>query len=294
MPGPMQAKAPNSGREPAALTPFDFYRELKRGAKMYDGPVGRWWLYQNQSAAHRLAYRETAKWIRAAVRTEPAAITDFACGSGEMLVQLRKLFPLAQLRGIDGSSLMLEQARKRLESLRPRAEGVTLFAHANLPTVGLASASEDLVVFMFPNLAGVADTLLTTDERRVATYFSLTRDPDEEPTPEHDDPADQYEGLCVDRAAANNIRRILKPGGSFIKVEYADCGRDEMTKLSLQRLAFETGSLAERVEGVRLRKVFRLAKSQFFASRVVEDVAAQTGNESDLRGGYSVERFVAV
>jgi len=294
MADPMQAKPASSSREPAALTPFDFYRELKRGAKMYDGPVGRWWLYQNQSAAHRLAYRESAKWVRAAIRTEPAAITDFACGSGEMLAQLRKTFPLAQLRGIDGSSLMLERASRRLESLRPRAEGVTLFAHANLPTLGLASASEDLVVFMFPNLAGVDDKLLTTDERRVATYFSHTRDPDAEPTPEHDDAADQYEGLCVDRAASNNIRRILKPGGSFVKVEYADCGREDMTALSLQRLAFETGSLGERTAGVRLRRSFKLAKSEFFPSKVVEDVAAQTGNESDRRGGYSIERFVAV
>ena len=67
-----------------------------------------------------------------------------------------------------------------------------------------------------------------------------------------------------------------------------------MTGLVQQRLAFEEGSLEEKVDGYQAEQLFTLLNCLYFRSKVTEDVYHQTGEESDKEGGYLLTILAAV
>jgi hypothetical protein len=115
-------------------------------------------------------------------------------------------------------------------------------ARATLPDFELPGGTEDVVLFLFPNLAGVVSSVLGSAERAAARRLSTEADEESEETDSGGDPKETYRAMCAERAVALNARHLLKRGGSFIKVEYGDCEIEEMTSLSKRRSAFEAAS----------------------------------------------------
>lgn len=81
---------------------------------------------------------------RAAVQCQPQRILEVGCGTGKNLLHLGRLFPEAQLWGLDLSPHMLAQAHEKLGGLRHR---LTLVEAAYDRPV--APETFDLVVFSY-------------------------------------------------------------------------------------------------------------------------------------------------
>ena len=81
---------------------------------------------------------------RAAAHCHPQDILEVGCGTGKNLLHLGRLFPEAQLRGLDLSPHMLAQAHRKLRGLGPRVSLVE--AAYDRP---VASGRLDLVVFSY-------------------------------------------------------------------------------------------------------------------------------------------------
>lgn len=81
---------------------------------------------------------------RAAAQCQPQHILDVGCGTGKNLLHLGRLFPAAQLWGLDLSPHMLTRALQKLRGLRPRLS--LLQAAYDRP---VAPGLFDLVVFSY-------------------------------------------------------------------------------------------------------------------------------------------------
>ena len=293
---------------------FDFNRALLRGHVCYDAGVGQWWESQAADGAHRSAYRTIAEYIRdkmQAAKIKSPLIVDYACGGGFVLLQLAKLLPEARLVGLDGSKKLLALAQSRLE-----AQGVScatlpakdaFAAHGPrvrliqtlLPNFKLPKGKADAVAFVFPNIAPGPDDQPLYDRNGylnradVAVAKMLARfremDPEDEVTTE--DPQILFDGYMTERVLARNVHGLLKPRGQWIKVDYANALRSELSDLSQRRHLFCECALESDVKGKYSEQLFALRDNVFRRSKVILDVYHQTRDESDKTGGYFITAF---
>ena len=239
---------------------------------------------------------------------------DYACGSGIFLETLARRFPHARIVGLDGSEKMLAKAAARLskagmdfdfvparhgfEAKGPRIRLVK----TSLPNFSLPAGRADAVVFVFPNLTPAPGDQPYYDRHGyklradVAVCKVLARlremDPEDEVTKV--DPDTQFDGLMTDRVIARNARHLLKRGGAWFKVDYANALREELSPLTQKRSLFSEGALEEPVKDLRSPVFFRYLRNRFHRSQVILDVYHQTRDASDKTGGYFISVFEAV
>lgn len=281
---------------------IDFDSELNIGKETYNHTLGEWWHSRSSDRSHDYAYRRIADHIASLGEGLPKRIIDYCCGAGNILSRLYKRLPDAQLIGIDGSSLLLDRARRRMQRLDKDWAQRVSFIETELPDFSLPSGQADLVVLVFPNI--VPDP--TDDSRyddngyrhrkdsKVAKYLSKAREPDPEEETVSESPETLYDSLMTDKVISRNLRGLLKKGGICVRATYANASREEFTELVQQRLAFEEGCLDHRVNGRKAKQLFTLEDSAYFRSKIIEDVFLQTGDESDKEGGYQLTTLVGI
>ena len=273
----------------------------KKNGFSYDGTVGRWWLDRSLDAAHRRAYKNIADFIRDSFTREPGTIVDYACGPGHLLSRLSDRFRNSKLVGLDGSSFLLELARRQLEYLPPGCAERVRLINTPLPNLSVMRGQADLAIFCFPNMVpfpeenGPAERKLwlNENERQIAKSLSLAAEACDETDGPSGPPANQHvleQGRCI----SLNLRRLLARNGICIRIEYATMQRHELSPLELLHVSFEEGSLDCRVEGKTSRQWFRLLASAYFQSGVLEDVYEQTGDDRDKNGGYLITVLRAI
>jgi SAM-dependent methyltransferase len=246
----------------------------------YNGDTARWWLRRSAESAHRRAYRNIADFIRASYPRDPRLIVDYACGAGNLLSLLSSRFRHSQLIGLDGSSFLLDVARRRISRLPAACARRISMKEIPLPGLDQRRGSADLVLFCFPNMTPYPGekqgkpprTPWSADDRKIAEKL--------EP--------DAPDALEWHRRISYDLRRLLVRGGICVRVEYATMQRHELAPEELLRVSFEEGSLDIEVERTKPRPWFRLMASAYFRSRVLEDVYQQTADERDRNGGYLI------
>ncbi len=223
---------------------------------------------------------------------------DYACGAGHLLACLATRFPGTQFLGLDGSSFLLDQARRRIERLGRRAGNIRL-REILLPDFGLDGILADVVVYTFPNMVpSHADTWPEEDEAYLefgdrAAAGILARSCHRDRHPDKDTEAVRA-GLIFGRLVSLNLRTLLRSGGFCVRVEYAKVRRGELSGHDLMLIEYEEGSLEARLGNSRPRCWFRVLASSFFRSGVSEDVYQQTLDERDKSGGYVITVLRAI
>jgi SAM-dependent methyltransferase len=273
----------------------------KKNGFLYNGKVGRWWLRHSLDAEHSHAYRKIADFIRDSYVREPRVIVDYACGPGQMLALLSSRFPSSKLTGLDGSSLLIREARNLVSMLPEQCANRISLIETPLPNLRLLRGKADMALFCFPNIVPFADEdnsgrsglCISENDRRVAECLSRAADVCDR-TGGDSNPAANQLGLEQGRCISLNLRRLLVRGGICVRVEYATMQRHELSPIELSHVSFEEGSLDARVEGRMPRRWFRLVASAFFRSRVLEDVYEQTGDDRDKDGGYLITVLRAI
>ncbi|MEE8349904.1 MAG: class I SAM-dependent methyltransferase [Acidobacteriota bacterium] len=279
---------------------IDFDEELEAGPETYNQALGRWWLLRSSDRAHATAYRRIAEHIHSFISSSPRRIVDYACGAGHMLSRLYPLFPKAQLLGIDGSALLLQQAREHLQAVDSDWTERVSLVETRLPDFSLTAGRADLCLFIFPNIVpepeedGEEEYEFWTGDLAVAEYLSTAREPDPEEETVEDDPDTVYDSLLTDNVIATNLRGLLHKGGLCVRADYSNAARDELTQLVQRRLAFEEGSLGVSVNGHRAKQHFKIVDCFYSPSTVLEDVFHQTRDEDDKDGGYIVTTLKAL
>jgi hypothetical protein len=260
----------------------------------YNDIMGKWWLDRAVDRAHQRAYKNITAFIRTSIPRSPQLIVDYACGAGDLLSLLGLQFPDSDLIGLDGSSLLLDLAEKRLSSIPSnRTRRISLFETA-LPKQSGLEKRADLAVYCFPNMTPASDeegkdmklTVNSTDAR-IAQYLSEVTEPGDEELPLSDLEAIQHT-LLYGRCISHNLRQLLIRNGICVRVEYATSQRHEWSSRDLLLVSFEEGSLDMEVAGIKPRPWFRVLASAYFRSKVLEDVYHQTGDERDKNGGYLI------
>jgi SAM-dependent methyltransferase len=291
-----------SGADIVHYKKINFDREFVSGRKAYERVVGQWWHGRSTDAPHAHAYRRIAGYAHAAYRRSGGTVVDYACGSGNLMSRLVRQFHGGRFIGIDGSALMLRLARERLDRLGRRASRRVEFIHTELPDPTLPKGVADLVVYAFPNMLqrpGYEPQRARGNGRhrrdsQVARFLASAREPDPEDETTDETPDELYESLMADKAVARNIRRLLRRGGLCVRVEYSDALRTELTDLDQARTAFEEGSLARSFGGPKPEQLFRVVRSTYSRSRVIEDVYHQTRKLDDRLGGYMISVLQAI
>ena len=281
---------------------IDFEKELTGGHKTYNKKVGKWWLKLSSDKKHARAYRAIANHLKENVPGDPRLIIDYACGSGRLLARLVRRFPKAKVIGIDGSRLMLDAAEERVEELGKRAAGRVELIESPLPNFELDCKDADLVVFCFANICPEADEQDYYDEhgatRRadVTTARRLARARESNPDWETvtSSTEDLYNAMMDGKVVSRNLRALLRKGGYCARVEYANAKRKELTELVRMRMDFEAGALGKPFEGKKAEQIFRLRKSTYIGSRVIEAVYHHTGDDADRVGGFLVNLLRAI
>jgi SAM-dependent methyltransferase len=269
-----------------------FDRELSRGIEAYNGGVGRWWLGQSDDFSHRNAYRHIADFLAASFPRSPRLILDYACGAGRLLWLFHRHFPNSRITGLDGSSLLLGVARRRLARLGKAPQSRLKLIETTLPNFQLPRGAADLVTFIFPNMlpdpaAENDETIpwpLRPRERDVARQLAQYHDP--ESTREDRDPDILCAALLRERRIACNLRHLLKRGGICLRAEYGNVPRDRLSELETLRTGFEEGSLEHSLGGASIEPWFRVVASRYYRSGVVEDVFHQARETRSRKGGY--------
>tara|TARA_Y100000310_G_scaffold342194_2_gene444227 strand:+ start:339 stop:1163 length:825 start_codon:yes stop_codon:yes gene_type:complete len=274
---------------------MDFDKEFESGRHCYNTKVGSWWKQRACSQAHSRAYGNIAKVMRALFFRNPKMIIDYACGTGQLLLKLTDLFPQTQFLGLDGSTIMLEDAQ--IKGKRHRMH----FIETSLPNFSLPKEQAEVVLFTFPHIVPQDDEQEYYDKNGyknkkdvpVAKYLAKARESNPEEETALDDEETLFDTLMSERVISRNIHQLLKKGGYCIRVEYSNGPREDLTKLVLQRTMFEEGSLAE-ANGKKPEQLFKVVKTAFFKSKVIEDVFHQTKDDDDKEGGYYVVVLKAI
>lgn len=273
---------------------IDFDCELSRGLAAYEDSLADWWKERAADRSHARAYRRIAGYVGAAPAKAPRLILDYACGAGHLLARFSALFPRSRLIGLDGSSRLLDLARRRLSSpasvAGPRAELI----ETRLPLQDLPRFDADIAAFTFPNLVwsgtGNPNRELSRGELTLARELARRGDCDEA----GEDPAVICRSLVLGRLVAQDLRAVLRSGGLCVRAEYARCPRDELLRTELMRAEFEEGSLDVRSGGATGRPWFRVVSAAYFRSLVIEDVDQQAGRPAHAPGGYVITVLRAV
>lgn len=297
---------------------IDFEKAFLKGHKSYDTAVGDWWERQASNGSHLKAYARIADAIRTRVRKAGSRgrqplIVDYGCGSGHFLLALAERMPEARIAALDGSTRMLERAKARLdaagleagftderEGFGARGPRVRL-VKTRLPNFSLPAGKADAVAYLFPNLTPAPGDQPYYDRHGykkredVAAGRVLARlremDPEDEvPGPP---PEEMYDGLMTDRVISRHVRTLIRPGGLWFKVDYANAPREELSALTLKRSLFTEGALEEPVKDIRIQAFFRYLDNDFRRSQVILDVYHQTKDPSDRTGGYFISAFAA-
>jgi hypothetical protein len=98
----------------------------------------------------------------------------------------------------------------------------------------------------------------------------------------------------TERVLARNMRHLLRPGGLWFKVDYANAHREALGRVTQLRSLFAEGALGEPVKERRCEAFFRLGSNRFRRSQVILDVYHQTRDPTDKTGGYFSTVFEAL
>jgi SAM-dependent methyltransferase len=299
------------------LHDIDFEKLFLKGRKSYDTAIGDWWDHQSCNGPHRKAYASIAAHAAdrlAAAGIRPRLLVDYACGSGHFLSALAERFPEARIVALDGSPKMLDRAAERLAKAGEEADRVgrkrafeaagprIRLVETTLPNFSLPAGQADAVLFVFPNLTPAPEDQEYYDahgyknraDAKVCTVLARLREPDPEDEVAKTDPKEMYESLMTDRVVSRNLRGLLRKGGACFKVDYANAGREELSRLTHTRSLFVEGALEEPVKDLRCEAFFRYVGNAFRRSRVILDVYHQTRDPSDKTGGYFISEFLAI
>jgi hypothetical protein len=258
-------------------------------------------LKRSADRAHQRAYGNIANFIRKSILCDPGLILDYACGAGNLLSLLCRRFPHSRLAGLDGSSLLLDLAEKRLSRLPHDCARRISLTETSLP--GRISLREraDLVVYCFPNMIPSCTEEkmrgprfhLGKHDQKIAQSLSRARERGDD---DCDIPKPQIvrRALEYGRSVSKNLRNLLVQGGTCVRAEYATTQRHEWSPLELMKVSFEEGSLDTAMDGIKIRPWFRVLASAYFRSRVLEDVFEQTEDERDKNGGYLITILRAI
>ena len=287
-----------------------FEKEFRKGSASYEADLARWWITRSQDEVHRAAHRNVVRFMQRFLRGQgierPRTIVDYACGNGSLIGLLAKQFPASRILALDGSKRMLTHARDNLQAsglisrmitpgLSRNGDRIELM-HTPLPNFDLPATKADALVFLFPNMTiskkerralrkQVATPPLVRDSARGLARLAQwdTGDP----------PHETMEDLLDARAIALNIRGLLKRGGYWFEIDYANAPRKQWDPLDQSRTLFEE-SADFIAGGRRLPRLFRLLQSSYYPSSVVLDVYEQSGDANDRKGGYAISVLQAV
>lgn len=286
---------------------IDFEKEFVKGSAAFEGFLADWWQEKSNDPAHRRAYRNIATKMHQTLSetgiVSPKFIVDYACGNGAILKSLSSRFPETNIIAIDGSKKMLSLAKSALQQTGLRSQYVKVsnafdkedseicLLHTSLPDFTLCAHQADVVLFLFPNIT------INSKERRlirkqintdpltlkIAKFLAKWNEVDS------DFPADECMDDILDaRAITYNIHQILKKGGFWFHVEYANAPRGEWDEVDQITTLFEESAWNVSIRRTQVRSEFRLMKSWFFRSSVMLDVYEQSGDPEDRDGGYVI------
>ncbi len=296
---------------------IDFDKALLKGRKCYDQEVGAWWDAQSTNAAHQKAYKNVcehmAKELKGHSKASPF-ILDYACGNGYLLSLLAQRLPKARIVALDGSSKMLGLAQARLEKLGIEAGWVSSarsfdskgprvrLVQCQLPNFKLPKGKADAAIFLFPNITFSSNDQDEYDRNgyknrkdvAVCTVLARLREMDPEDETGVNVPQEQFDSLMTDRVIARNIRQALRKGGTWVKVDYANAAREELSELTQWRTLFSEGALEKPIKELTSERFFSYQGNTFYRSSVILDVFEQTGDPSDKTGGYFISAFKAI
>ena len=277
----------------------DFDKELALGSDSYSNKVGRWWCEQARDSAHLYAYKRIANHVRSLVRKKSAFIIDYGCGFGNILVRLHRLLPDCEILGIDGSSFLLDLAKKRLMRSGGDIDGRIKMLQAKLPDFSLPQGRADIVVYAFPNIIS---------DGKDARYYGKKFKRDAEAArllskpgggnglrgENKDDCGLEYDHFFMDRVISRNLHGLLKKGGICVRIEYGTPDSEEVSDLDVNRSTFEDGSLNQKVIGLKPDRYFQDEGWTFYRSGVILDVYAQTEDEANRKGGFYITTLKAL
>jgi SAM-dependent methyltransferase len=280
----------------------DFEKELRTNFRGYNTTHTRWWNIRTCNKSHCNAYRNIANYVIARIDPVPSLVIDYGCGTGRLLGALAVRFVETKFIGIDGSSAMLKTAKTYLRKEVPNLLNRIKLLKAPLPTKLLLGKRADLITFTFPHiLSNLYDLDLNSfleflTYREIENAVILAEDKGmEEVSNEYsyDDP-DLLQSLLVNRVISKNLRSLIKRGGYCLRVELANARREEFPEIFQKRFSFQEGSLDKSLSNQSVRQLFKLVRSEYHRSKVMEDAYEQTGDESDRKGGYWISLLRAL
>ena len=272
---------------------IDFDKEFVKGSAAFEGFLADWWLEKSNDPAHRRAYKNISSKMHQILSEEgiasPKSIVDFACGNGAILKSLVTRFPKTNITAIDGSKKMLALAKSSLQ--QTKHESTIEFLYSPLPNYALPEKMADVVLFLFPNI-----TISTKERRLVRKQLNMDRLTLKTAKflakwneVECDFPADEcLDDILDSRAITSNIHHLLKKGGFWFHVEYANAPRNQWDEIDQITTLFEESAWPVSIGSDEIRREFQLIKSLFFRSSVMLDVYEQSGDPEDRNGGYII------
>jgi methylase of polypeptide subunit release factors len=275
------------------MSTIDFDKEFVKGSAAFEGFLADWWLEKSNDPAHRRAYKNISSKMHQILSevgiASPKSIVDYACGNGAILKSLVSRFPTTNIIAIDGSKKMLALAKSSLQ--QTQHQSAIQFLHSPLPNFALPQKMADVVLFLFPNIT------INSKERRLVRK-QLHTDPLTLKTAkflakwnevESDFAADEcLDDILDSRAITSNIHQILKKGGFWFHVEYANAPRHQWDEVDQITTLFEESAWSVSMGRDKMQREFQLIKSLYFRSSVMLDVYEQSGDPEDRDGGYVI------
>jgi SAM-dependent methyltransferase len=278
---------------------IDFDKEFVKGSAAFEGFLADWWLEKSNDPAHRRAYKNISSKMHQILSEagipSPKTIVDYACGNGAILKSLAARFPETNIIAIDGSKKMLSLAKSLLQ--QAEHESAIQFLHSSLPNFALPEKKADVILFLFPNITinnkerRLVRKQLNTDRLtlKIAKFLAKWNEV------ESDYPADEcLDDILDSRAITSNIHQILKKGGFWFHVEYANAPRNQWDEVDQLTTLFEESAWPVCVRTNEIAREFQLIKSLYFRSSVMLDVYEQSGDPEDRDGGYAISVLQAL
>jgi hypothetical protein len=288
-----------------------FEREFRKGSASYESQLAQWWIDRSQDEAHRAAHQNVVRFMRrfftARGMPQPRMIVDYACGNGSLIGLLARRFPMSGILALDGSRRMLTHAKRSLQESGLFAEmGDSRFStngsrvqliHTPLPNFALPAIKADAVIFLFPNMTISKKERQALRKRVPAprTVLKAARLVSHLVEMDTGDSSEEtFQDLLDARAIAINIRGLLKRGGYWFEIDYANARREQWDPVDERRTMFEECAWEGSVDGQRLERHFTLLQSSYYRSSVVLDVYEQSGDPDDREGGYAISVLRAI